>query len=103
MITLKASANDIEQALHDLHRLATTHTDSDARNAGRFLLALWDGDLNPLNVQEFQYLDPHHMRRALQLFTFLMTTGTSLQKFMSEEAIGQVAENLGIESSVQAA
>ncbi|NWO05792.1 MAG: hypothetical protein HLX50_08895 [Alteromonadaceae bacterium] len=103
MITLKASANDIEQALHDLHRLATTHTDSDARNAGRFLLALWDGDLNPLNVQEFQYLDPHHMRRALQLFTFLMTTGTSLQKFMSEEAIGQVVENLGIESSVQAA
>ena len=34
------------------------------------------------------------MRQALQLFTFLMTTGTSLKKFMSSEAIDQVADNL---------
>ncbi|WP_286801361.1 DUF7673 family protein [Marinobacter sp. UBA2498] len=94
MILLKASANDIERALTDLHKLASTGTCSDARHAGNFLLALWDGELNPLNVSEFQYLDNNHMRQALQLFTFLMTTGTSLQKFMSAEAIDQVADNL---------
>lgn len=94
MITLKASANDIELALHELHELASSGTGSDARHAGNFLLALWDGELNPLNVSEFQYLDPNHMRQALQLFTFLMTTGTGLKKFMSSEAIDQVADNL---------
>ncbi|MCK7547164.1 hypothetical protein ACFQGA_09415 [Marinobacter koreensis] len=94
MITLKASANDIERALHELHELASSGTGSDARHAGNFLLALWDGELNPLNVSEFQYLDPNRMRQALQLFTFLMTTGTSLKKFMSAEAIDQVADNL---------
>lgn len=94
MITLKASANDIERALHELHELASSGTGSDARHAGNFLLALWDGELNPLNVSDFQYLDPNYMRQALQLFTFLMTTGTSLKKFMSAEAIDQVAENL---------
>lgn len=94
MITLKATANDIERALHELHELASTGTTSDARHAGNFLLALWDGDLNPLNMSEFQYLEPNAMRRALQLFAFLMTTGTSLKKFMSAEAIDQVADNL---------
>lgn len=94
MITLKVSANDIERALHELHELASNGTSSDARHAGNFLLALWDGDLNPLNLSEFQYLDPNRMRQALQLFTFLMTTGTSLKKFVSAEAIDQVADNL---------
>lgn len=94
MITLKASANDIERALHELHHLASTGTGSDARHAGEFLLALWDGDSYPLNIQEFQYLSPSTMRQALQLFTFLMTTGTSLQKFMSTEAITQVEDHL---------
>lgn len=94
MITIHATANDIERALNELHQLASTGTSSDARHAGNFLLALWDGDLNPLNLREFQYLEPALMRQALQLFTFLMTTGTSLQKFMSSEAIDQVADNL---------
>lgn len=94
MMILKASANDIERALHELHHLASTGSGSDARYAGRFLMALWDGDQNPLNTREFQYLSPTPMRQALQLFTFLMTTGTSLQKFMSEEAISQVADHL---------
>lgn len=94
MITIHATANDIERALNELHQLASTGTSSDARHAGNFLLALWDGDLNPLNLREFQYLEPALMRKALQLFTFLMTTGTSLQKFMSSEAIDQVADNL---------
>lgn len=94
MITMIASANDIERALHDLHALASTGTSSDARHAGHFLLALWDGDVHPLNVNEFQYLDSNHMRQALQLFTFLMSTGTSLKKFMGAEAIDQVADNL---------
>ena len=94
MITLHATANDIERALKELHQLASTGTSSEARHAGNFLLALWDGELNPLNVNEFQYLDPYRMRQALQLFTFFMTTGTSLKKFMSEESIDQVADNL---------
>lgn len=94
MMTLTASANDIERALQDLHHLATTGADNDARNAAQFLLALWDGDLHPLNLQDFRFLTPQPMRQALQLFTFLMTTGTGLQKFMSEEAISQVADNL---------
>lgn len=94
MITMRATANDIERALRDLHELAANGEDSDARHAGQFLLALWDGDLNPLNLREFKYLEPRYMRQALQLFTFLMTTGTDLQKFMGAEAIDRVADNL---------
>ncbi|MCK7568786.1 DUF7673 family protein [Marinobacter xestospongiae] len=94
MITINASANDIERALAELYRLATTGTDSNARHAGSFLLALWNGDQHPLNVTEFKYLEPKPMRQAVQLFAFLMTTGTSLHNFMSEEAIAQVAENV---------
>jgi hypothetical protein len=94
MITMRATANDIERALRDLHDLAANGNCSDARHAGQFLLALWDGDLNPLNLREFKYLEPRYMRQALQLFTFLMTTGTDLQKFMGAEAIDRVADNL---------
>lgn len=94
MITIHASANDIERALNELHQLATSGNSASARHAGQFLLALWHGDLYPLNVREFQYLEPAQMRQALQLFSFLMTTGTDLKKFMSEEAIDQVADNL---------
>lgn len=94
MIILKASSNDIERALHELHELASTGTTSDARHAGNFLLALWDSDHHPLHLQDFQYLDPTLMRQALQLFTFLMTTGTRLDKFISAEAMQQVADNL---------
>lgn len=94
MITLKASANDIERALAELHHLACSGDCSDARQAGQFLMALWDGELNPLNLSEFRYLNPLRMRQALQLFTFFMTTGTELRKFVSEEAIEQVADNL---------
>lgn len=96
MITLKASANDIERALSELHHLASTGTDNDARNAGQFLMALWNGDRYPLNVADFQYLTPQVMRQALQLFTFFMTTGGSLQKFMSQDAARQVSDNLGV-------
>lgn len=96
MITLKASANDIERALTELHHLASTGNDNDARNAGQFLMALWNSDRYPLNITEFQYLSPQVMRQALQLFTFFMTTGTTLKKFMSEEAAQQVAKNLGV-------
>ena len=94
MITMRATANDIERALRDLHELAANGEDSNARHAGQFLLALWDGDLNPLHLREFKYLEPHYMRQALQLFTFLMTTGTDLQKFMGAEAIDKVTDNL---------
>jgi len=94
MITLKASANDIEGALIELHHTASNGANSDARHAGNFLLALWDSDYHPLHIQDFQYLDPTLMRKALQLFTFLMTTGTRLDKFISAEAMQQVADNL---------
>jgi len=94
MITLKASANDIEGALIELHHAASNGANSDARHAGNFLLALWDSDHHPLHIQDFQYLDPTLMRKALQLFTFLMTTGTSLDRFISAEAMQQVADNL---------
>jgi len=96
MITLKASANDIEGALIELHHAASNGANSDARHAGNFLLALWDSDYHPLHIQDFQYLDPTLMRKALQLFTFLMTTGTRLDKFISAEAMQQVADNLSI-------
>lgn len=94
MIVIHATANDIERALHELHDLAAHGTCSNAHHAGNFLLALWDGDANPLNVTDFKYLDPRLMRQALQLLAFLMTTGTPLQKFMSEDAMDKVADNL---------
>jgi len=94
MLTLKASANDIERALNELHHTASTGTSSDARHAGNFLLALWDSDHFPLHLQDFQYLNPALMRQAMQLLAFLMTTGTRLEKFISAEAMDQVADNL---------
>lgn len=95
MLTLKASANDIERALAELHHLASTGTNNDARIAGQLMMALWNGDRHPLNLAEFRYLDPVRMRQALQLFAFFMTTGTTLKKFMSEEAAQEIADNLG--------
>jgi len=94
MITLHASANDIERALHELQHLAANGEGSDARHTGEFLLALYAGDENPLNLQDFANLCPTRMHQALQLLAFLMTTGTSLDRFISEEAIDQVKDNL---------
>ena len=94
MITLHASANDIERALHELQHLAANGEGSDARHTGEFLLALYAGDENPLNLQDFANLCPSRMHQALQLLAFLMTTGTSLDRFISEEAIDQVKDNL---------
>ena len=94
MITLHASANDIERALHELQHLAANGEGSDARHTGEFLLALYQGHENPLDLQDFANLCPTRMHQALQLLTFLMTTGTELNKFISEEAMDQVKDNL---------
>ena len=68
MFTLTATANDIELALRDLHTLAAT------------------GERN----------DPTRMRQAMQLLTFLMITGSSLNKYISKEAMHAVEDNLSI-------
>ncbi|WP_417500768.1 hypothetical protein [Marinobacter sp.] len=96
MITLTATANDIERALQDLHTLAANGEHNDARHAGEFLLALYEGDSYPLNLQDFANLCPTVMRQAMQLLTFLMITGTSLNKFISDEAMEAVRDNLSI-------
>lgn len=70
MLTLKASANDIERALNELHHTASTGTSSDARHAGNFLLALWDSDHFPLHLQDFQYLNPALMRQPCSCWPF---------------------------------
>lgn len=94
MLTLHASANDIERALNELHHLASQGEGTDAREAASLLLALWDSDRYPLNLQDFQYLCPMHMQQSLRLFVFLMTTGTPLKKFISDEAMTEVETNL---------
>lgn len=96
MFTLTATANDIEFALKELHRLAATGERNDARHAGELLLALYEGESYPLNLQDFANLCPTRMRQAMQLLTFLMITGTSLKKFISEEAMHKVEDNLSI-------
>lgn len=96
MFTLTATANDIELALKDLHTLAATGERNDARHTGELLLALYEGESYPLNLQDFANLCPTRMRQAMQLLTFLMITGTSLSKFISEEAMREVEDNLSI-------
>lgn len=96
MLKLTATANDIEFALKDLHALAATGERNDARHAGELLLALYEGESYPLNLQDFANLCPTRMRQAMQLLTFLMITGTSLSKFISEEAMHAVEDNLSI-------
>lgn len=96
MLTLTASANDIERALAELHALAANGEHSDARHAGELLLALYEGENYPLNLQDFASLCPARMRQAMQLLTFLMITGTSLNKFISAEAMQEVENNLSV-------
>lgn len=94
MITMHATANDIERALHELQHLAANGEGSDARHAAQFLMALYEGHAYPLDLQDFANLCPERMRQALQLLTFLLTSGTSLDKFVSAEAMDQVKDNL---------
>tara|TARA_R110000824_G_scaffold131734_2_gene293991 strand:- start:140 stop:613 length:474 start_codon:yes stop_codon:yes gene_type:complete len=96
MFTLTATANDIELALRDLHTLAATGERNDARHAGELLLALYEGESYPLNLQDFANLCPTRMRQAMQLLTFLMITGSSLNKYISKEAMHAVEDNLSI-------
>jgi|GEM_PF-2060328 len=96
MITLTATANDIELALKDLQTLAAHGEHSDARHAAEFLMALYEGDRYPLNLQDFANLCPLTMRKAMQLLTFLMITGTTLDKFISAEAMHAVENNLNV-------
>ena len=96
MFTLTATANDIELALRDLHTLAATGERNDARHAGELLMALYEGERYPINLQDFANLCPTRMRQAMQLLTFLMITGTSLSKFISKEAMHAVEDNLSV-------
>jgi hypothetical protein len=90
MMKIEFSANDIEQAINGLHKLATTGTNTEARHAAEFLLGLYDGARYPMNLTDFASFSREYMKSAIKLQAFLLTTRTPLATYMSQQSIAEV-------------